>query len=204
MKNLNTLLQDADPVRYEGTTPRDTLVRQRQALLTKAQAMDRILPDRHGRRYALLAAAALTVITAALFFPGLRPLFVAEVHAAVQFEVRLAEDQPSPGRQEAKVIGADRTVFLSGDIVVTNGDILRAEVVPGSDPSHFGVSVEFTPAGAQKMKAATEKHIGKRMAILLDGKVVMAPTLRSSIGSVAVITGKFSKAEAERIAAGLK
>lgn len=204
MNNLTTLLQDADPVRYEGTIPRDILARQRQALLTEVQAMDRVPSERHGRRYALLAAAALTVIVAALLLPGLRPLFVAEVHAAVQFEVRLAEDQHTPGRQEAKVTGSDRTVFLSKDVVVTNGDIQRAEVVPGSDSSQFGISVEFTSAGAQKMKAATEKHIGKRMAILLDGKVVMAPTLRSSIGSAAVITGNFSKAEAERIAAGLK
>jgi hypothetical protein len=37
-----------------------------------------------------------------------------------------------------------------------------------------------------------------------DGQVVMAPTLRSPIGSSAVITGKFTKAEAERIANGLR
>ncbi len=204
MKNLNTLLQDADPVRWEDATPRETLARQRRALLAEVRTADRPPQKMVARRYALLAAAALAAIVAALLLPGLRPLFVAEVHAAVQFEVRLADDQPLPDRQEARVTGSDRTVFLSKDVVVTNGDIQRAEVVPGGDPSQFSVSVEFTPSGAQKMKTATEKQIGRRMAILLDGKVVMAPTIRSAIGSAAVITGKFTRAEAERIAAGLK
>ena len=60
--------------------------------------------------------------------------------------------------------------------------------------------MEFNKAGAEKMRAATASNIGKPMAILLDGQVVMAPVVRSPIGGSAVITGKFTKAEAERMA----
>jgi preprotein translocase subunit SecD len=41
------------------------------------------------------------------------------------------------------------------------------------------------------------------MAILLDGKVVMTPVVRSPITDSAMITGNFTRAEAERIADGI-
>ncbi len=204
MKNLNTMLQDADPVRREGTVALDAMVRQRQAILGEAARIEKAGETRHPRRQAFLAGAVLTAIAAAFFVPGLWSLFIEEVHAAVKFEVRLAEDHPAPGLQEAKVTGTDRKVYLSQDVVVTNGDILRAEVAPGSNPSQFSVSIEFTPDGGRKMQSATGSHIDKRMAILLDGQVVMALTIRSPIGSSVVITGQFTKAEAERIVNGLR
>ena len=204
MKNLSTLLQDADPIRHEGTLSPDTLERRRQAILAETSTAG--AAGRSGRqpRIALLAMAALAVIAVALLGPNLRLLFIREVYAAVNFEVRLAEDQPAPGLLEAKVSGSDRSVYLHNDVIVSNGDISRAAVIPGSSPSQFNVSVEFSSAGGEKMRSATEGHLGKMLAILLDGQVVMAPTIRSSISSCAVITGKFTKAEAERIVNGLR
>ncbi len=204
MKNLNTLLRDADPIRHEKSVSPDTLASRRQAILAETAAAGTV--EKRGRRQGLffLAMAALAVFTVAFLGSNLRSLFIKEVHAAVNFEVRLAEDHPAPGLREAKVSGSDRSVYLYDDVVLSNGDISRAEVVQGSSPSQFDVSVEFTAAGAKKMRSATEKHIGKPLAILLDGQVVMAPTVRDPIGSSAVITGKFTKAEAERIANGLR
>jgi preprotein translocase subunit SecD len=53
------------------------------------------------------------------------------------------------------------------------------------------------------MHAATEKNIGKRMAILIDGVVVSAPVVNDVISDVAVINGHITKQEAERIVAGI-
>jgi preprotein translocase subunit SecD len=41
------------------------------------------------------------------------------------------------------------------------------------------------------------------MAVLVDGRVVMAPVVRSPISGSAVITGNFTRADAERIAEGI-
>ena len=41
------------------------------------------------------------------------------------------------------------------------------------------------------------------LPILIDGKVVMAPTLRVAISTLAVITGDYTRAEADRIANGM-
>jgi preprotein translocase subunit SecD len=67
----------------------------------------------------------------------------------------------------------------------------------------FGVSVQFLQAGAERMKQATAIHVGRPVAILIDGAVVMAPVVRSPIGDSAVISGNFTQAEAERIAEGI-
>ena len=53
------------------------------------------------------------------------------------------------------------------------------------------------------MLAATASHIGKPVAILIDGDVVMAPVLTGLISTSAVIDGNYTRAEAERIVDGI-
>jgi preprotein translocase subunit SecD len=144
------------------------------------------------------------VLAASLLGPRVRPLFVSDVQAAVRFEVRLAEYRPAPGLREAKVSDSGRSVYLHDEIIVTNSDIESTRVIQGSDPSQYAVGVEFNAAGAEKMRAATGNHIGKLVAILLDGEVVMAPVIRTTIGPSAVITGKFTRPQAEKIVNGIK
>lgn len=127
----------------------------------------------------------------------------AALEAAVRFEVRLAETQPASGLRETRVAGSDHVVYLHPAVVVSNDNIAESRVVPRGT-SRFDVAVTFTASGAEKMRQATAEHIGKPVAILLDGEVVAAPTLRSPIGSEALITGDYTQAEAERIARGMR
>jgi preprotein translocase subunit SecD len=46
-------------------------------------------------------------------------------------------------------------------------------------------------------------HLGRPVAILIDGEVVSVPTVKSPIGAAAVISGDFTRADAERIAQGM-
>ena len=117
--------------------------------------------------------------------------------------MRLAEDHQAADLQEARVSGSDHVVYLHQEVIVTNGDIGQSRVVNGNDSSHFGVGVEFNEAGAQKMRQATANHVGRPMAILIDGVVVMAPVLRARISTSAVISGDLTQAEAERIVNGI-
>ena len=125
------------------------------------------------------------------------------LQAAIRFEVRLAEDQPTPGLREARVDGSDRVVYLHEETIVTNDDIEQSRVVQGDGSSDFGVAVQFNAAGAQKMRQATAGHVGRPMAILVDGVVVAAPVVRAVIGTSAVINGVYTEAEAERIVNGI-
>jgi preprotein translocase subunit SecD len=121
----------------------------------------------------------------------------------VCFEVKLAEEKPAAGLREAKVSGTDSTVYLHAEAIVTNSDISRAYIIQVDHSSQYNVGVEFNRSGTQKIGAATAKHIGKPVAILLDGQVVMTPTVRAPIGDSAVISDDLSKAEAEKIVKGI-
>jgi preprotein translocase subunit SecD len=54
------------------------------------------------------------------------------------------------------------------------------------------------------MREATADHNGRPLAILIDGTVVAAPVVRGPISTSAVITGRYSDAEAERIVEGIR
>jgi hypothetical protein len=155
-------------------------------------------------RAPLAVAALAAVIVAGIFAASPRnPRGSAIVYAAVRFEVRLAETQPAAGLSAARVAGSDRLVYLHDQTVVTNADIEHCTAISGSDASRYNIGVEFNAAGAEKMRQATLAHEGRPIALLLDGEVVMAPVIRSPIARSAMISGDYSRAEAERIINGI-
>jgi hypothetical protein len=205
MKNIRELLRDGDPLRHEPTYPPGQRDFRRQAVLAAASSVRKAAGMRSRSRIAVSATVAFIVIAACLL--GARVwslLLVSNVQAAVHFEVRLAEDKPAPGLREAKVSGSDRSIYLHEESIVTNSDIAAARIVQGGGPSQYRVSIDFDASGVEKMRAATSNHIGKPVAILIDGQVVMAPVLRSPIGASAVITGNFTRPQAERIVNGIR
>ena len=198
MTTLPDLLRDADPVGYE---PRRS-DHDRRDLRQRVLDSPSTVPPR--RRRAVVAAGLLVLLAIA---GGFRyrslALGTVSVVAAVRFEVRLAEENPGDGLREAVVAGSGHTIYLHRDAVVTNGDIARAHATENAASGTFSVAVTFSEEGAAKMLRASQSHIGKPMAILVDGAVVAAPVLRSPISTAAVISGSFSKAEADTMVAGL-
>jgi hypothetical protein len=201
MKTLREVLGEADPLRHEPTYRSDLRDVCRQAVLTAVPPASAPSPARSRSRVAILAIVALSGIAASFLGSRVWSPFVSDLQAAVRFEMRLAEDKPGPGLREAK--SPEQSLYLHDEVIVTNSDIAAAQVVQGGDPSHYSVAVEFNPSGAEKMRSTTGGHIGKRLAILIDGQVVAAPVLRSPIDGSAVVTGGFSRAKAERIVKGI-
>ena len=70
------------------------------------------------------------------------------------------------------------------------------------DPTEgHAVSFRFDTSGAQKFGKATSDNIGKRFAVILDGVVITAPSIRSAItGGSGIITGNFTSQEATNLA----
>jgi hypothetical protein len=202
MKTIRELLQDADPLQHEPNQPSQERAQCRQAVMSGASHVtspdSTLLRSRRPILVAMLAVIATAVVGSSLWPHG-----TVDVRAAVRFEVRLAEDGPAAGLRAARVLGADHTVYLHPEVIVTNSDIAKAHVVPGNSPAHFGVGIEFKAAGAEKMRTATAGHLGRPIAILIDGGVVMAPTVRSPISALAEINGDLTRADAERIVNGI-
>jgi preprotein translocase subunit SecD len=123
--------------------------------------------------------------------------------AVTAFEMRLAETQPAAGLVEAEVPDSSTKVYLYREAIVTNADVVEARVISGITSVNFNVAVTFNSAGAAKMARATASHIDKPVAILINGRVIAAPIVRSQITDQAVISGDFDNSQASAIAAGL-
>jgi preprotein translocase subunit SecD len=200
MSSLRSLLQDADPLRHEPPRLDADRERIRLSILQHIAVGRPTTPI--GARLKLVAALAMVVMamTAAGYqiWHGTTPVL-----AAVRFEVRLAEDQPIPGLVVARLADSGRVIYLHPEIVVSNDDIAQSWVSEDG-PSQFGIAVQLLPSGAERMRQATTTHVGRPVAILIDGRVVMAPVVRAPISDSSVISGNYTRADAERIADGMR
>ena len=120
----------------------------------------------------------------------------------VFLEIRLAEGEPVRGLTfEAPVKGSEKKVHIHYATVVTNAELLKARVV--AIGGRYEVGITLTPQGAEKMTSATSRHVGRPLAIILDGDIVAVQTVRQAVGSEVAISGDFTQADATRIVAGL-
>jgi len=207
MESVSDVLRDADPLRHEAPQSDDERERVRRAVLGAASDAGALSSMPLGTSRAALLAGIAVIVLCVVAVAGSKMWSggSATLHAAaVRFEVRLADEAFSPGLREARVQGSGTLVYLRPEIIVTNDDISDSQVIAGDTPSRFGIAVTFTTAGAEKMRQATAGHVGGLIAVLIDGEVVLAPRLRSPISASAVITGDYTKAEAERIANGMR
>ena len=196
MTTLPELLKDADPLSGERRNM-EARHQRRNALLNAPRGADG-MPRRSLLKTVVIAGALVAMGAGGLMWSRAS----VDLVAAVRFEVHLAEETFAPGLREVAV-DANRKIYLHQETVITNSDIADAKVVPGSKDDEFWVAVTFRAEGAERMRRATQDHLGKPVAILIDGAVVMAPTVRSAVGAEATISGAYTKAEAERIATGM-
>jgi SecD/SecF fusion protein len=72
-------------------------------------------------------------------------------------------------------------------------------------PEGWTVQLKFDSAGAKTFGRITEANVGHRFAIVLDGVIQSAPSIRTAIyGGDAIITGHFSEQEARGLASVLE
>ncbi|MCM8826827.1 MAG: protein translocase subunit SecD [Candidatus Omnitrophica bacterium] len=98
----------------------------------------------------------------------------------------------------------DKPILLHKEASLTGASLKNAQ--SGFDNRMFpNVILELNSEGANKFSQITKENVGKRLAILLDGKVKSAPYIREPItGGNAEISGKFTVAEARDLALVLK
>jgi hypothetical protein len=201
MNNLRALLQDADPLRHEAPLADTERERVRARVLSSITRDPVSMLNR--ARVGLLAVVGVGMLVAAAvsrmgWIPGATP-----VHAAVRFEVRLAEETPVAGLVVAQIPGSSRVIYMHPEIIVSNDDIAESSVLQAG-PERFSIAVRFLSPGAARMRQATSAHVGRPLAILIDGSVVAAPVVRAPISDQALVSGDYTRADAERIADGMK
>lgn len=99
-----------------------------------------------------------------------------------------------------------RTPYVLGKKPVLTGEfILDAQVRFDPNDNQPYVGLSFDSIGADRFAKITQKNRGRRLAIVLDGKVQSAPVIREAItGGEASISGLFTIDEASNLALVLR
>lgn len=81
---------------------------------------------------------------------------------------------------------------------------LESVAVAKDQQGRPAVAFALDDAGGEIMRSLTGDNVGQPMAIVLDGEVISAPTLRSVIGRQAQITGSFTEDQIKQIVERLR
>jgi preprotein translocase subunit SecD len=139
-------------------------------------------------------------------------------------EFKLVDDQVSPEEALAGRLPAGDQILYQRQVdpdtkqetkvpwvverrtLLTGAELNRAEVTSDPNaPGNWQVAIEFNAAGARIFGDVTERNVGRRLAIILDGNLYSAPRINERIPSGrAVITGQFTVDEARDLAIVLR
>jgi SecD/SecF fusion protein len=119
---------------------------------------------------------------------------------ALQGEVPDGFELTKIDKEKGEPVLLEKQTLLRGDTLV-NADVRF-------DQGGFGqpiVGLKFNSEGASKFATITSDNVGRRLAIILDGKVYSAPRINEAIPSgEAVVTGRFDVEEAKDLALVLR
>ena len=92
-------------------------------------------------------------------------------------------------------------IIVSKKIVMSGENLIDAQPRLDNQSNQPSVSFTLDRLGAQKFGKSTTRNVGKRLAIVLDNKVISAPSIREPItGGSGNISGNFSFQEATDLA----
>lgn len=121
----------------------------------------------------------------------------------------LVDEETSPQAAQMGKLSPD-SMLVTGDEtgyivlkrrVVVSGANLDSAKGTYDERGNPAVSFSFKAAGAKEFATATRENVGRRLAIMLDGKVISAPTINSPItGGQGIITGNFTVQSANDLA----
>ncbi len=121
----------------------------------------------------------------------------------------LVDEETSPQLAQMGKLPVD-SMLVKGDetgyivlkrAVVVGGESLEDSRGTYDEQGRPAVSFSFKSAGAKKFGNATRDNVGRRLAIVLDGKVISAPTINTPItGGKGIITGNFTVQTANDLA----
>ena len=95
-------------------------------------------------------------------------------------EIRLVDDAPASDAPRLKLEGSQDIVAVSREPLLTSADFLDVGDVAWIE-GRPGFHVILTPAGAKKLTALSAANVGKKLAIIVGGKLLMAPKILDPI-----------------------
>jgi protein-export membrane protein SecD/preprotein translocase SecF subunit len=94
--------------------------------------------------------------------------------------------------------------LVSRSPVVTGNDLRDARVEPGENPGSWDTGFLLTTDAAARFERFTERNIGKRLAVVLDDRVLSAPRIENRISGRGRIAGAPTLQDASDLALNLR
>jgi preprotein translocase subunit SecD len=156
--------------------------------------------------------------------PGVKDVDQAKriIKTTAQLMLKLVEGEPAMS-QETLVQQLGGRLPDNLEIVTGPGEepgqpvyyaVRREALITGRDLKNTRVGVDennapavhftLTPQGADRFKRETGRNVGKRLAIILDGSVHNAPSIREQISGEGQISGGFTTQEADELSRVLR
>ncbi len=105
----------------------------------------------------------------------------------------VAESEDSFGSETLFYENDDGQLNISKRVILSGDNLVNANPTLDREINEAVVSFTFDRSGAKKFARATSSNVGKRMAIILDNKIISAPVIREAIlGGSGQITGDFT------------
>ncbi len=101
--------------------------------------------------------------------------------ANLTFRFVVQNDEPSFGSEKLSTEDASEELIVSKRIIISGENLLDANPRVDNQSNETVVSFTLDRVGAKKFGKATTSGIGKRLAIILDGKIISAPVVRDAI-----------------------
>ncbi|HWA91914.1 MAG TPA: hypothetical protein VG889_17880 [Rhizomicrobium sp.] len=121
-----------------------------------------------------------------------------------KFAMRLVDEDARPFSDAPRVPAwepSQPSLALRGRVLLTGDHIRDARADFDQRSGQPVVSIRFDDAGTAAFARVTRANVGKRLAIVLNGRILTAPQIMEPItGGALQITGNFTTADAERIA----
>ncbi|HOG64150.1 MAG TPA: hypothetical protein PLM00_01795 [Spirochaetota bacterium] len=122
-----------------------------------------------------------------------------------KFEFRLEDTDPWSESALRTVLGSGERIRLRKEILFSNDDLVNAYLGYDEIFEATNLWLIFSPEAGKRLKEITGKNVGKRLAIMVDGDVWIAPRILQEIPEgKASISGKRVEPYINRLGERLK
>ena len=113
--------------------------------------------------------------------------------ANLTFQFISSQTNESFGTEKLQFDDGSEEAIVSKRIILSGDNLIDAKPTMNTQTNETVVSFNLDRVGAKKFGKATSTGVGKRLAIVLDGKIISAPNVREPIiGGSGQISGNFT------------
>lgn len=123
-----------------------------------------------------------------LFQPVVAPFQAMAVEPVPAISLYLAEDAPGEGLVAWVHPRTGEALYLEPEASLTGADIVSVGLLTEPGAAAPALEIVFTEDGARRLAALSRQHVGRPLAVVIDGELFLAPTIRGELGAKVLLS----------------